>query len=207
MKSNALATASLCGLALLTGCATTPPSRPVTYQDVHSAGNVAGVGIESQDIVGVTDRMVRDILANPALTQRATAPRVVMDAEYFRNESAQPMNKSLMTDRLKINLQRAAQGRMVFVSRESAGMVAKERELKRDGMTDSGTTGLTRAQAGVDYRLTGRINSLDTRSKSTGSVERYTQISFELIDLESGISVWADIYEFKKGGLDDAVYR
>jgi len=207
MKAKVLVIATLCELALLSGCASVPASRAVTYQDVNSAGTVAGVGIESQDIVGVTDRMVRDILSNAALTQRATAPRVVMDAEYFRNESAQPINKSLMTDRLKINLQRAAQGRLLFVSRESAGMVAKERELKRDGMTDSGTTGLTRAQAGVDYRLTGRINSLDARSKSSGTVERYTQISFELIDMESGISVWADIYEFKKGGLDDAVYR
>jgi len=206
MKAKLLVSVMLCESVLLIGCAT-PPSRAVTYQDVKSAGVVAGVGIESQDIVGVTDRMIRDILANPTLTQRATAPRVVMDGEYFRNESAQPINKSLMTDRLRINLQRAAQGRMVFVSRESAGMVSKERELKRDGMTDSGTTGLTRAQAGVDYRLTGRINSLDTRSKASGAVERYTQISFELIDMESSISVWSDIYEFKKGGLDDAIYR
>jgi PBP1b-binding outer membrane lipoprotein LpoB len=206
MKSKLLLSVILCESVLLIGCAA-PASRPVTYEDVNSAGTVAGVGIESQDIVGVTDRMVRDILANPTLTQRATPPRVVMDAEYFKNESAQPINKSLMTDRLRINLQRAAQGRLMFVSRESAGMVAKERDLKRDGLTDSGTTGLTHAQAGVDYRLTGRINSLDTRSKSSGQVERYTQISFELIDMESSVSVWSDIYEFKKGGLDDAIYR
>lgn len=86
-------------------------------------------------------------------------------------------------------------------------MVGKERELKRDGVTDTGTVGLTRAMAGVDYRLAGRINTQDTRGKTSGMVERYTQISFELIDLESSISVWANMYEFKKGGMDDAIYR
>ena len=70
-----------------------------------------------------------------------------------------------------------------------------------------GTTGLTKAQAGVDYRLIGRISTLDSRSASTGAIERYTQMSFELIDMETGESQWANQYEFKKSGRDDAVYR
>lgn len=194
-------------LVVLAGCASAPASRPVTYQDTSSAGIVSGVGVESQDIVSVSDTMVRDLLANPSIMQFSKPPRIIMDGEYFRNDSSQPINKNLMIDRLKINLQRASQGRLLFVSRENAGMVAKERELKREGLTDTGTTGLTRAMAGADFRLSGRISTLDARSKATGMVERYTQISFELIDLESGISVWANMYEFKKGGLDDAVYR
>ena len=47
----------------------------------------------------------------------------------------------------------------------------------------------------------------DQSEQVPGMVERYNQISFELIDLESGVSVWANMYEFKKAGLDDAVYR
>jgi hypothetical protein len=104
------------GIAFFVGCSSPQPaSRPVTYQDVRSPGVVSGVGIESQDIVSVTDTMVRDLLASPQVAQRGSAPRIVMDAEYFKNESAQPINKSLMTDRLRINLQRAAQGRLLFV--------------------------------------------------------------------------------------------
>jgi PBP1b-binding outer membrane lipoprotein LpoB len=196
-------------LLLASGCATAPQqaSRPVSYQDVASAGVVAGVGVESQDIVTVSDAMVRDLLADPQVMKMPRAPRIIMDTEYFKNESTQRINKNLIVDRLRINLQRASRGRLTFVSRESAAMVSHERELKRDGITDSGTTGLTKAQAGGDFRLVGRISSLDARSASTGAVERYTQLSFELIDLESGVSVWANQYEMKKGGLDDAVYR
>lgn len=193
---------------LLSACATTqPPSRPVSYQDVASPGIVSGVGIESQDIVGVSDAMARDLLSDPGVMKMARAPRIIMDTEYFKNESTQRLNKNLIVDRLRINLQRASRGKLVFVSRESAAMVNSERELKRDGVTDTGTTGLTKAQAGGDYRLIGRISTLDSRSPSTGAVERYTQLSFELVDLESGVSSWANQYELKKGGQDDAIYR
>lgn len=194
---------------LLSACETAPqqPSRPVTYQDVNSAGIVSGVGVESQDIVTISDTMVRDLLADPQVMKMARAPRIIIDGEHFKNESTQRINKNLIVDRLRINLQRASRGKLAFVSRESAGMVNAERELKREGITDSGTAGLTKAQAGADYRLVGRISSLDSRSTSTGAVERYTQLSFELIDLETGISLWANQYEMKKGGLDDAVYR
>jgi PBP1b-binding outer membrane lipoprotein LpoB len=192
---------------LLAGCSTPPASRAVTYQDVNSTGVVSGVGVESQDITSVTDVMVKDILATPEVVKREKAARVILDEAHFQNESSQRINKNLLVDRLRINLQRAAKGKLQFVSRESAGMVAEERELKRQGMTDTGTIGLTKAQAGADYRLIGRINSLDARSASTGSVERYTQITFELIDLENSLSIWSNIYEFKKGGQDDAIYR
>lgn len=194
-------------LLVLGGCTSAPKSRAVTYQDAGSAGVVSGVGVESQDIITVTDTMVRDLLSNPSIVQMSRPPRIILDAEYFHNESSQRINKNMIVDRLRINLQRAAQGRLVFVSRESAGMVAKERELKREGVTDTGTAGLARAQAGADFRLVGRITSQDARSAGSGMVERYTQLSFELINLEDSISIWANMYEMKKGGMDDAVYR
>jgi penicillin-binding protein activator len=209
MNKRTLTTWTGLAALLLAGCASPPPpaSRPVTYQDVASPGVVSGVGVESQDIVSVSDTMVRDLLADPEVMKMQRVPRIIMDSEYFKNESTQRLNKNLIVDRLRIGLQRASRGKLSFVSRESAAMVNSERELKRDGVTDSGTTGLTKAQAGGDFRLVGRISSLDSRSTRTGTVERYTQLSFELIDLESGVSIWANQYEMKKGGLDDAVYR
>jgi len=192
---------------LLSACATPDAGKPVTYQDVNSTGVVAGVGVESQDVTAVTDAMVKDILATPEVVKRSQAARVILDAAYFENESSQRINKNLLVDRLRINLQRAAQGKLQFVSRESADMVAQERDMKRQGTTDAGTLKQAKATAGADYRLIGRINSLDARSAQSGTVERYTQITFELIDLETSLSIWSNLYEFKKGGQDDAVYR
>lgn len=198
---------SLC--CLLVGCTTTSPydkGVPARDFDPNSRGPVSGVGIESRDIVSMTDEMMRDMLANPVLAGRATPPRVIIDDAYFRNEGSQPINKKLIVNKLRVNLARASQGRMRFVGRENADAVAAERALKREGVTDVGTTGLTKAQMGADFRLTGTIATLDS-SSSNGLEQRYTQITFEMIDLESGELVWSNSYEISRAAADDVLYR
>lgn len=204
--------AVLLGAAFLTGCATpnldNSAGRRVIYQDVASpSATVAGVGVESQDVVSMTDKMVRDILSNPQIAGRATAPRVIVDSEYFSNDSSSRMNKNAITDRLRVELNRASNGRLVFVARHYGNMVEKEREAKRSGEADRGTIRTTKAQAGGDFRLGGRITSMDAASTSSGNVSRYHQITFELIDLEYGTIVWSGMYEFKKEARDDVLYR
>ena len=46
------------------GCASNPPaeSQAPIYENVHSMGKVAGVGIESQDIVSMTTKMMFELL-------------------------------------------------------------------------------------------------------------------------------------------------
>jgi len=96
---------------------------------------------------------------------------------------------------------------MVFLGRHYGDMVAKERELKREGGADAGTIRSTSAQAGADFRLGGRIVSMDAASTKNGTLSRYHQITFELVDLEYGNIAWSGLYEFRKEAQDDVVYR
>lgn len=197
-------------LMLGAGCATPPPNvAGVATRDIDTSirGPVAGIGIEGHDIVAMTDQMMRDMLSVPVLAGSSKAPRVIVDAEHFTNDSSQAINKNTITDRLRVGLNRASQGRMVFVGRNYARMVETERDLKRAGVTDVGTTGLTKAQAGGDFRLGGRISSLDSRSNKSGLMQRYNQVIFEMVDLETGVIVWSGIYEFARVAADDIVYR
>lgn len=202
---------SIVALALY-GCETTSPTintagRPTAYQDPGTRGVVSGIGIESQDIQSMTDQMMRDILAQSNLFAGAVAPRVIIDARHFRNESASRLNVSSITNRLRVFLNRASKGRMVFVGRQYIDVVQRERDLKRDGKVDVGTTGLMRKTLGADFRLVGTITSLDKRSSRTGLMSRYSQITFEILDLESGAISWSGIYEFEKTAADDVLYR
>ncbi len=198
---------------LMTGCATyrthvdDTAGRPTVYEDTSSPGALAGVGVESQDIVSMTDKMMRDMLATPALVGRSVPPRVIIDDSNFHNESASIINKKLITERLMVSLNRAAAGRLVFIERQAAEMVETERTLKRQGIVSEGTLGSTRATAGADYSLTGRIMSQSSVSGSTGLTSRYHEISFKMVDLETGVVVWSGMYEFKKTAQDDVVYR
>jgi PBP1b-binding outer membrane lipoprotein LpoB len=199
-------------VSTLGGCQTNPPlqnATGVSSMEVDSSrkGPVSGVGVEGQDIVAMTDQMMRDMLAEQIFADTGKRPRVIIDSAFFVNESSQAINRNIITQRLMVNLNRAARARMQFVNRQNTAMVEQERALKRSGTTDTGTTGLTKAQLGADYRLSGKINSLDSRNAKTGMVQRYTQISFEMTDLESGEIVWAGIYEFSRAAADDVIYR
>jgi hypothetical protein len=72
---------------------------------------------------------------------------------------------------------------------------------------DVGTTGRTRAQAGADYRLVGRIGTRDAIDTRSGTKSRFSQYTFELLDMEYGEIIWSNLYEFKKENRDDVVYR
>lgn len=194
----------------LTACRPRVPNasgRPPVYEDPSSTGRVAGVGVESNDIVSMTDQMMRDMLAQPLLANHERPPRVIVDAEYFHNESANRLNVNSITDRLRVELNRAAAGRMIFVARHYSDMVESERARKRSGAVDTGSKQPTKAAAGGDYRLGGRVSSVDAIQPSSGAASRYNLIVFEMVDLETGVIVWGDKYEFKKSAADDVIYR
>ncbi len=208
MSARFLAVASLAALA--GACASSPPNpggmRTVSY-DPSMPGPIQGVGIEGQDIVVMASQMAHDMLATPLIASQPVSPRVIIDAEYFWNESAQRINPNIFTDNLRVNLQKAAAGRIRFVSRESFDMVADEREAKRDGVLDAGTLTPVKAQMGADYRLRGRITSTEQIQPQHGLIQRYNQVAFEMIDLETSEIVWTGMYNFARAGADDVIYR
>lgn len=197
---------------LLGGCASPPlvnnsPGRPTIYVAADSPGRVQGLGVESQDIISMADKMARDLLAQPSLVSRQTPPRIIVDSERFRNEGTSRVNKNLITDRLRVDLNRAAQGRLLFVGRENIAAVEAERQLKRSGVTDQGTVRSTPGTAGVDFFLTGRIATSDAVDPKSGMMQRFTQITFELVDAEYGTIIWSNLYDYAKASQDDIVYR
>lgn len=183
------------------------PGRPTVYEDIGTAGRTQGIGIESQDIVSMTDKMMRDMLTNPTLATFGNPPRVIIDAAFFANESSQRINKNIIVDRLRDGLVRAAAGRMLFVARYAVEMVEQERELKKQGVVDEGSSPPSAATAGGDFRLFGRVKDLNQVDPKTGITSRYVQITFEMVDLDKGFTVWSGLYEFKKTAQDDIIYR
>lgn len=208
-RARALPLFVLASAFSLSACQTVQNSAgtPTQYLDPGSSGVVRGVGIESQDVAAMTDEMMRDMLTEPRLANASMPPNVIIDAEYFQNESSSRINKNIITDRLRVGLNRASRGRMQFVGRQYADMVQAERNVKRAGVTDGGTIAAARAQMGGDYRLGGRITSIDARDPRTGMIQRSTQIIFEMINLETAQIIWSGMYEMAKAAQDDIIYR
>ncbi|MDO9566815.1 MAG: hypothetical protein Q7J15_08765 [Candidatus Desulfaltia sp.] len=196
------------------GCATAPKHADGTtahYVDPSQQSQVSGVGIESQDIINMTDKMMRDILVTPLFfhpkTPPKVIPKVIIDAEYFKNESSTRINKNMITDRLRTGLNQAARGKMIFIGREYLNMMLKELQLKQLGVIKEGESTSEPKAYGGDFRLGGRISTLDSVDPKTGSFARYHQILFEMVDLNTGEIVWSGSYNFKKVGQEDIIYR
>ena len=200
----------LCGTAaaaFLTGCASSGVKNPsgvgVTRMNADEQGFVAGTGVESQDLVSVTDKMARSILEIPQISSAATPPTVVL--EPVDNQTRFPINKDIFLTRIRAQLNSKARGKVVFLARNQMAALEKERNLKREGQVTSSSDPAVQEFKGADYFLTGSLQGMSTRTdKGTSD---YILYDFHLINARTSAIVWEDSAEIKKQGLQDAVYR
>ena len=194
--------------ALFTGCETTqgvrnPSGVPVTEMRPDERGFVAGTGVESQDLVTVTDKMARSIVGIPQIARAPVKPVIVIDPVV--NDTRFPINKDLFTDRIRIELNKHAIDRVTFLARDRMKALERERDLKRAGQVTASADPNVVEFKGADYFLTGKLGGLTTRtSQGTGD---YILYSFQLINARTSEIVWEDAHEIKKQGLEDAAYR
>jgi PBP1b-binding outer membrane lipoprotein LpoB len=194
--------------AFLAGCATTagvqnPSGVPVTEMRPDERGFVAGTGVESQDLVSVTDKMARSILTIPQIARAQVPPSIVLDPVV--NNTRFPINKDIFLTRIRTQLNSKAMGHVSFLDREMIKTLERERELKRTGQVTASADPNVVEFGGADYFLTGKLDGMTTRT-SAGTSD-YVLYSFRLTDARTSRIVWEDVAEIKKQGLEDAAYR
>jgi len=194
--------------ALLSGCASSsgvknPSGVQVTEMKADERGFVAGTGIESQDLVAVTDKMSRSILSIPQITNARGTPRIVLDP--VANETRFPINKEIFLTRIRTQLNSKSAGKVLFLARDRMQTLERERELKQSGQVTSSSDPNVVEFKGADFFLTGKLQGLTTRTSAGRS--DYVLYSFQLIDARTSDIIWEDSAEIKKQGLEDAAYR
>ena len=193
--------------AFFAGCASqgvqNPTGVPVTEMRADERGFVAGTGVESQDLVAVTDKMARSILAIPEIARAETAPRIVLDPVL--NDTRFPLNKDIFNDRIRIELNKHSLGKVRFLARDRMKTLEHERELKQTGQVTAAADPNVTEFRGADYFLTGKLSGMTT--KTSAGTSDYVLYSFQLIDARTSEIVWEDSAEIKKQGLEDAAYR
>jgi len=193
--------------ALVAGCASSGVKNPsgtgVTQMRPDEQGFVAGTGVESQDLVAVTDKMARSVLAVPQIANAATPPVVVLDP--VDNQTRFLINKDIFLTRIRSELNSKCRGKVTFLARDRMAALEKERNLKREGAVTASADPAKQEFKGADYFLTGTLQGLSTRT--TKGTSDYILYAFQLIDVRTSVIVWEDNAEIKKQGLEDAAYR
>ncbi len=206
-KARGMRGGLIASAGLLVGCASqgviNPNGVPVQEMRADDRGFVAGTGIESQDLVRVTDKMSRSILGIPEIANAQGAPRIVL--EPVTNETRFPINKDMFLTRIRTALNSKAMGKVRFLARDSMAALEHERKLKQQGLVTSGTDPNVVEFKGADYFLTGKLQGMTT--KTSQGTSDYILYAFQLIDARTSEIVWEDSAEIKKQGLEDAAYR
>lgn len=180
-----------------------PSGVPVTEMKADERGFVAGTGVESQDLVAVTDKMARGIVGIPEIAHASVTPRIVL--EPVVNETRFPINKDLFLGRIRALLIEKSMGKARFLDREMMKTLERERTLKQTGQVTASADPNQVEFRGADYFLTGKLQGMTTKtSQGTGDYVLYT---FRLTDARTSEIVWESFAEIKKQGLEDAAYR
>jgi penicillin-binding protein activator len=194
-------------VGLLTGCASSgvknPSGVPVTQMRADEQGFVAGTGVESQDLVAVTDKMTKSILSIQQIASAQGTPRVVLDP--VENATRFPINKDIFLSRIRAELNSKAHGKVIFLARERMAALQHEQQLKQSGQVTSSSDPNKVEFKGADFFLTGKLSGLSTRTAAGTS--DYILYTFQLIDARTSDIIWEDSAEIKKQGLEDAAYR
>jgi len=197
---------SLATVLFVSGCATgvqNPSGVPVTEMKADERGFVAGTGVESQDLVAVTDKMARSILGIAEIAHATATPRIVLDPVV--NNTRFPINKDIFLTRIRTQLNEKAMGKVRFLDRAMMKTLERERELKRSGQVTASSDPNVVEFRGADYFITGTLDGMTTRT-SAGTSD-YILYSFRLVDARTSEIVWESSAEIKKQGLEDAAYR
>jgi hypothetical protein len=115
--------------AVFVGCATQGVRNPsgvrVTQMNPDEQGFVAGTGVESQDLVAVTDKMARSVLNTPEILRAQGVPRVVLIP--VQNETRFPINKDIFLTRIRTQLNSKSLGAYGCFQRHGIGDLRRSR--------------------------------------------------------------------------------
>jgi penicillin-binding protein activator len=202
--SSVLAVAAM---AFISGCASSGVHNPsgvgVTQMRPDEQGFVAGTGVESQDLVAVTDKMARSILGIQQIVNAQGTPRIVLDP--VKNETRFPINKDIFLTRIRTQLNSKSAGKVLFLARDRMATLENERNLKQSGQVTASSDPRVVEFKGADFFLTGSLQGISTRTGAGTS--DYILYAFQLIDARTSDIIWEDSAEIKKQGLEDAAYR
>jgi PBP1b-binding outer membrane lipoprotein LpoB len=118
-------------LALLLGGCATPNAQPTGKTAVihpDERDNIGGTGIDSEDVRTAASRMAGAILSVPAVAAKPGAAGIAIAP--VRNSSRHLIDKDIFTARLRVELNKVAQGRVRFFA-QGVGQEARA-EIIRD---------------------------------------------------------------------------
>ncbi len=154
-----------------------PESKPPIAETPIPPANPEKEKTETSSILpDAINEVVCDLLASLNTAQMAEEPCILVDPASFPSEGLTPEEVEDLVVRLRIELNRAANGNVYFVSPVQVGIQK------------------AKGRAGYQYRLNGRFSALE----SAGSTRPSHTLNLELQNAAGGAPVWNGACSFAR---------
>ncbi|HPS53597.1 MAG TPA: CsgG/HfaB family protein, partial [Phycisphaerae bacterium] len=156
-------------------------------------------GLSSKDFRGVCFKMTQSLITLPQIQNAQRPPKIAF--AKVTNKSDEIIDTQGFLEKMRTELIKNSNGKVVFIDRENIGQIMDERDMKDAGQFTGETT---KKMLGADYLLAGTITGI-TSARGRKSTN-YMRLAFRLTDANTGVIIWEDDYEMKyyhKAGLYD----
>ncbi len=179
----------LAGALFLTGCAQHGYSY---YRPGVSAFDPGDQGLQSRDLVDMTNRLAADLLKIPEIAQNPNKVIIVMTG--IDNKTSQPwQNDQIYLARMRALLNQYARNRIAFVIQPQQLQQLQQQELGSTGGADFGQS--TRGQVPQNTRMIPQYALKGVFYDLPNSATTYYLCTFQLVNLQTGELVWEGHYE------------
>ncbi|MDX2176718.1 MAG: hypothetical protein SF028_09610 [Candidatus Sumerlaeia bacterium] len=151
------------------------------------------MGIDSKDVILITDKMTRDMVSRVTRFQNPTGRPPAIAFFEIQNNTNQPMSTDLFLRRVRSQMFASSDGAFRFIDEAAQARIDQIRADKRAGTISASEL---KQLTGADFLLTG---ALDALSQSEGRrASNYVLMTMRLTDTETGEVAWESAEEFRR---------
>lgn len=177
----------------LVGCSSSPT---VEYSDPNAV-DTTSMDFSSTDLQTITTKMVDGMLADQSVTDigKAGGKAPVLYVGGISNQTSEHINTESITDAISTRLIQSH--KFQFVDMAQVEKVKEQLNFqKNSGLVDQNQATQIGQQVGARYMLYGTISSISQRNDQQQTL--YFQVTMKLLDIQSGLIVWADEKQISK---------
>jgi hypothetical protein len=144
------------------------------------------------DMQKVAKALVDSMMAHPAI-EKAKTPPIVM-VTNLQNKTSEHIDTQSIMDMIRVELMKT--GKVSFIDKEARQDISDEYNYQNSGMVSNETKKGPGGQAGADFIVNGRLDSIVQEVGKDKTV--YYKITLNLTNLKTSVINWTDHKEIRK---------
>ena len=190
MKKAILSVCAVVVVALFSACG---PKAFVkgNYEDPNRE-NLLNDEWSETDMQKVAKSLVDSLIAHPVI-EKAKTPPVVM-VTNLQNKTSEHIDTQSIMDMIRVELMKT--GKVSFIDKEARQDISDEYNYQNSGMVAEGSKKGPGGQAGADYIVNGRLDSIVQEVGKDKTI--YYKITLNLTNLKTAVINWTDHKEIRK---------